>query len=832
MRSSKKTMRSSKNTIIFAVLSLAFIISTESAISFFLRESNNRTKQKSFNDYSPSLLDFTFFDSPLWMMMAFQNPLLNTGIDSDTGYFKRGTLLPPLDVSRIAPEAASYRGKRNPAGFSRVSVYDSATGNIMTYDKVDKNSISHPYTMTLDDYLAQRKLTIENKIYDSLIYHYDLRTALSGGDLARMLSTTTGLTIPIPPNPVMGLFGKPEININVNGEVNLKAGWRWDSQNLGTVSAFGQTQSSPIFSQDIKVNVTARIGDKFKFSTNWNTRNQFENDNTFKVAYEGEDDDIVKLVEVGNVNMPLPTTLIPGGQTLFGVRADFQFGRLFLKTIASQKRGERRFVDVKGGASKQYFQIRAYDYAKNHFFLDTAYRSIYKEYFKYSTPIIPTNASFYRVKGDIEVWESTGQPTDGPNISYAVAFADLVPKRLGSNQFFDPNLKRTPIKTGEVENGGFLRLDSSRYEVDYNLGTLTIHNMRLDRTYAVGYRIEAETTDPKDDLYYGNLSSGVSQKDTLILKLVYSKNLQPGYKTLWARQMKNIYPINSSNVNTKDTKVFISYINQNNDSTDILQGAPDKLVTILRVDQVNNSTGSTPPDGNFDLRPPFFNSYRGEITFPTLEPFREGLRDYFTKIGSPQVAEQYVFNEIYDTTYEIAKKNTARDRFIVSGEVSGTSSNRISLGAYYLAPGSVRITLDGMPLREFEDYVVDYTTGQVSFRNQRASLPGANLKIEYEQQDIFNLSTKTLLGLRGDYQLYKSRSLNAYLGFTAMYYNQSALIERVRLGEEPLSNTMMGLDAKVQWDAPWLTKALDYLPFYDTKTPSSVAARGEWAIVF
>ena len=82
--------------------------------------------------------------------------------------------------------------------------------------------------------------------------------------------------------------------------------------------------------------------------------------------------DIIKRIELGNVSLPIPSTLIGGGQTLFGVRADFQFGPLFLKTLFSQRRGERKFVDVTGGASKQYFSLRAYDYAKNHFFLDTA----------------------------------------------------------------------------------------------------------------------------------------------------------------------------------------------------------------------------------------------------------------------------------------------------------------------------------------------------------------------------------------------------------------------------------------------------------------------------
>jgi len=724
--------------------------------------------------------------------------------------------------------------KNHPKGFSSYSTIDKEVDTLTTHFDIDKHDIGYSYNIGLDEYLKIRKKSIQNVLWDSLMARYSLAEALSGGDLARLISQSTGLTIPVPPNPIMGIFGKPTININVQGELNLTLGWRWDSQNLGAVSAFGQTQSTPIFNQDIRVNVSAKIGDKLKLTTDWNTHRQFDYDNKFKLGFEGDDDDIIKLVELGNVNLPLPTTLIRGGQTLFGVRSDFQFGPLFLKTIFSQRRGERKYVDVRGGTSRMPFQIRAYDYARNHFFLDTAYRSIYREYFKNSTGVIPSNGQAIRVK-EIEVWESENNIQNAAVYStYAVAFADLNPIKAKQGVKYADSLKKVPVSTGIVEAGQFVKLDSTRFKIDYNLGTLTVLNLRADRYYAVSYRVEGATLSNDDDEYFGSFSSmpGSGTKDTLILKLIHRTNLLPAYKTLWARQMKNIYSINATNVNPDDTRIAVWYLNQNNDSSDVLPGAPDKLVTILGVDRVTNSTGNPTPDGEFDMRPPFFNFERGEITFPSLEPFREGLQSYFIKQGNEQLAAQFIYNEIYDTTYEVARRNTGRDRFIVSGEVSGRATNKIPLGAFNLAQGSVKVSLDGVPLREFEDYVVDYYSGMLTIRNQRASLPNANLKIEYEANDVFNISTRTLTGIRGDYQLFKSRKLNAGLGFTLMYYDQSAIIDRVRLGEEPVSNTMFGLDTKLQWDTPWLTKMLDALPFYDTKATSSLQLRGEWAITF
>lgn len=710
---------------------------------------------------------------------------------------------------------------------------DSVDFDVTATEMIDSVPVSVSYTVPIDEYLRLRRRQITQEKWDSLMSSYDLEKALSKGDLSRMLSQATGLTIPIPPNPISNLFGKPEISLSVNGEVNVTLGWRWDSQNLGTVSQFGQTQSSPIFNQNIRLNVQGKIGDKLKLGTDWNTQRTFDLDNKFKIGYEGEDDDIVKLVEVGNVNLPLTTSLIRGGETLFGIRSDFQFGPLYLKTLVSQKRGQPKVVDVKGGASKQYFQLHAYDYAKNHFFLDTAYIRVFDAYFKNTTPVILPEFDSLRIK-EIEVYESTNSVQGGiTQGGTSIAIADLPATQRWAG--YPASIRNTDQKAGYAVGGNFVRMDTNQYKIDLNLGTLTIKNMRQDRYYAVAYRTEGPTADTSDDRYYGTFSylSGQSKDTALILKLIYYPNLQPGFKSLWARQMKNVFDVNARNVNVNETNIGVWYIRQTNDSTDVLEGAPDKLVTILGVDRVNNSTGATPPDGLFDLKPPFFDPVEGTITFPSTRPFDSALVRYFSQpnVGNPDLAYQYMFSSPYDTTYDAARLNTARDRFVISVEVSGRATNRISLGAFNLARNSVRVFLDGVELVENQDYVVDYFAGTLTLRNPRATLPNANLKVEYEQRDVFNISTRTLMGVRGDFILHKSRSSLANLGFTLMHYDQSALIDRVRLGDEPISNTMFGFDGTFHYDAQWITEALDALPFYDTKAPSSLNMKGEWALM-
>ncbi|MBK7577500.1 MAG: cell surface protein SprA [Ignavibacteria bacterium] len=776
-----------------------------------------------------------------WTLSAYILPLLQdstkppTVIDRyDSGDPNNTDLpryFPTSTINRYGTSPAQRRDRTIPIpkGYSAVGYVDSLLDNVTLREMLDGVDVGTMVPITMEGYLAQQREAMTRKLRDSSLLAYEMKKPMSSAELTKLIDQATNITIPLPQNAIFGIFGKPEVSINVNGEVNVQAGWRWDTQRLGTASVLGQTQSAPIFNQNIQVNVSGRIGDKFRMNVDWNTLNQFEFNNRFKVGYEGYDDDIIKRVEFGNVNLETQSTLIGGGQTLFGVRADFQFGPLYLKTIASQRRGERKIINARGGSARQMFTVRAYDYTRNHFFLDTAYFPIWRSYFKSATPVLPPEGAPVVVK-EIEVWEST---TDLREVQAndAVAIDDLAPIRYLQGETYPNTLKSQEIKAGSIERGRFTRLDNKRYEIDFNLGTLTILNLRTDRYYAVAYRTEGPTTDNKDDLYHGTLTNTVNEKDTLILKLVARPQMQPGFRLLWKRLMKNIYNIGVANVNPQDARIGMWYYRSTNDSTDVLEGAPDKIPTIFRIDQVNNGTGAAPPDGAFDARPPVFNSQRGEITFPSLEPFREGIREYFASKGNAQLAEQYVFNEVYDTTDAAARLVTAKDRFLLVGEAAGTATgNRIPL-AYQLAPGSVRVTLDGAPLREGVDYTVDYYTGTMSLLNARATLPNANLNIEYEQNDIFNLTTRTLLGLRADMVLFNKRRMNGSIGMTLMNYDQAAIVDRVMPGQEPNSNFMMGFDAKFNAELPWLTRALDVLPGLDTKEKSTWTFTGEWAMV-
>ena len=204
-----------------------------------------------------------------------------------------------------------------------------------------------------------------------------------------------------------------------------------------------------------------------------------------------------------------------------------------------------------------------------------------------------------------------------------------------------------------------------------------------------------------------------------------------------------------------------------------------------------------PSDNIFDYRSGItIFPETGEIVFPTLEPFSDDL-----PAGLPA---EFNFDEVYDTTKNAAAQKKLKDKWILVGKSKGTSSSVYQLG-FNVVENSVKVLLNGRELSPGSDYTVDYNIGQLTIRNDAALVPGADLKITYEQNDLFQLASKTLLGARGIYDFSKKTKL----GFSVLNLNQQTLSDKVRIGEEPLSNSIYGLDFTTSADLPIVTKLLD-----------------------
>ena len=707
-------------------------------------------------------------------------------------------------------------------GVRRDVLVDSTSSSVTIRETALGGDVRAPLVLPLEEYSSLRRKEGFQRMLAAEARKPQALTAKD--DLGELLSTITQIQIPIPPNPIFSIFGKPEIRLNISGRVDIKAGFRNTQSDQTTISALDQSRNEPDFSQDVQVNVSGTIGDKLNILADWNTKRTFEYENQLKIKYTGYEDEIIQSIEAGNVSLQTPSSFIGSSQALFGVKAKFQMGPFTMTTIASQKKGEIKEVAVSGGSKEQQFEFRAFEYSVNHYFVDTLYRGTYEPYYQNDPPNVNPNLQII----DEEVWVTRQGGIPDENERQGVAFIDI--PEFGSG--YGGALRDTVDVPGRIEAGPFIRLDRSQYELagDGYTGILSLNvNVGDQQIVAIAYRRANGQQFGEFVRDLGSDSLALSKK--LILKMVKPKNLVangPTYAMAWNMLVKSIYPIPGIGRNLKKEGFSLDLFRVVPGSEDQNSVLNEPLLRVLGLDRYNvDDTPTESGDGQFDFRPNrTINQARAEIIFPWLRPFEVGIQSYLQDKGTVlDDTSQYLFPEIYDTTQTFAQQSV-RNRYIIKGKATGEATSRYSLG-FNVVEGSVQVLLDGAPMVLNVDYTVDYIIGEVVIKNERALVPGANLQIKYEQNDLFQLASKTLLGARGDLAL--SRTTN--LGFTLMNLNQQSLSDKVRLGEEPNTNTIMGIDGSTTVDLPFVSRALDALPLLQTREPSQIKISGEAAYV-
>ena len=700
---------------------------------------------------------------------------------------------------------------------SRTVEIDSTGKNVNIVEKVAGQKTKIILTIPLDEYIQMRLALREKEMWETLGHQYELQNSKKG--LQDVIKNITDFEIPLPSVGVLSIFGEPKISLRIGGAVDIHGAWRNETTQGVTASRLGNTQNEPDFRQQVQINVNGTIGDKLNISADWNTERTFQYENQLKIKYTGYEDEIIQSIEAGNVSLQT-SPLVGGSEALFGIKANFQMGPFSLTTIASQKKGETKEVSVSGGSTSQQFTLRAYDYSTNHYFVDTIYAStrqnlnIFENYYANSTPNIVANGE-YTIK-DIEVWKSINTIGRDPSRErQANAYINL--PTLDAGQTY-PKSYRTldnPVP-GQSETGRFLLLTK---DVDYSIqdetGYITFKTqVNDDDIIAVAYRFENASTGPEDDLFYGEFlnTANAAGDSVLVLKLVKPKNLQPTFKQAWKLLMKNFYSLGGRNIKQDGFQFNLAYEVPGQDPITEINGS--KFLQAFGLDKVNASGGAT-PDNVFDWFPgTTILPETGEIIFPVLEPFGKNF---------PQdLPDSLKFQDIYDTTKTFAQYVKTKDKWELTGQYSGEATSVYQLG-FNVVENSVRVLLNGRELTPGVDYVVDYNSGQLTIRNDAALVPGADLKITFEQNDLFSLASKTLLGARGILNI----SNKTKLGFSLLNLNQQTLSDKVRIGEEPLSNTIYGVDFNTSGDLPFLTKALNKI--IPTRQMSSFTLAGEYA---
>ena len=690
-----------------------------------------------------------------------------------------------------------------PANVKSVVEYDSKSGNYVLRTFVGENEIATPFLMSPQEYMNFSA----KKEMQTYWQEKSKKTQKNNEDKFSVSDMKFNI------GPADKVFGPGGVQIKTQGSAELIFGFKNNTIDNPSLTERMRTSNIFDFNEKIQMNVTGSVGDKVNFGLNYNTESSFDFDQKMvKLAYKGKDDDIIKNIEAGNVSMPLSSSLITGSTALFGIKTELQFGKLNVTAIASQQESQTQTVSSKGGAQTTKFDIGIDNYDDNrHFFLAHYFRDNFETSMS-KLPYIASGVTINRV----EVWitNKRGNYDQARNI---VAFMDLAETDKIDNQHWVvttagqklPQNKANSLYTeingisgirdiqqtnsllaanyGSLANaftGGedyekiesARRLDPSEYTLIPTLGIVSLRTaLNPDEVLGVAY----EYSYAGQVYQVGEFSTdAVTAPQALIIKLLKGTSPSPKLKS-WNLMMKNVYSLGALQIQPDKFKLNIVY---RNDSigTDLqyltvgnIRNQP--LLKVMNLDNLDTKNQPN-PDGKFDYVEGYTAiSNTGRIIFPVLEPFGSHLKD---KIGNDDIAKKYIYQELYDSTLVIAQEFSEKNKFRLVGEYKASSGSEIKLNAMNVPRGSVTVTQGGVTLVENKDYTVDYTMGTVTIINTSLMESGQKIDVKLENQSMFSMQRKTLLGTHLEYKFDKDFSL----GGTIMHLSEMPLTTKVNTG--------------------------------------------------
>ncbi len=498
----------------------------------------------------------------------------------------------------------------NPNSIVSKYTYDPGLDRYIYTESVGDFNINYPIILTAEQY---RELVRKEGIKSYFKEKLDAQSGKKEGSEAGRKNLLPNFYVN---NSFFeSVFGGNTIEVIPQGSVAMDLGVIWQKNDNPALSPRNRTNLSFDFDQRISLSMLGKIGERLQVTANYDTEATFDFQNLIKLDYTPTEDDIIQKIEVGNVSMPLNSSLITGAQSLFGVKTQLQFGKTTVTAVFSEQRSQNNTVVAQGGGTVNEFELRAQDYDEDrHFFLAQYFRDNYDEALR-NYPYIRSQIQITR----LEVWV-TNRSQQTLNVRNVVAIQDLGETsedrtRIGrldgdppgffnissagnlprnSANDYDPALIGSGALTASirdiatVDNGfnipgypvnqGFdyailenaRKLDQGRdYRFNTQLGYISL-NQRLsnDEVLAVAFQytfngevyqvgefanggLDATTVSP-------GIDNPVINNNTLILKLLKS-NITSVQDPIWDLMMKNIYATGAFQLSQEDFKLNILY---------------------------------------------------------------------------------------------------------------------------------------------------------------------------------------------------------------------------------------------------------------------------------
>ncbi|HRQ19569.1 MAG TPA: cell surface protein SprA, partial [Agriterribacter sp.] len=714
---------------------------------------------------------------------------------------------------------------KDPANITDSIVYDPKEKKYYIIEKIGNKYYRKPTSLTFEEFTRIQARKQENDYFRQRANTVSL---LNRSLLRPKLTATDDL--------FNRLFGNGKIDIRPQGNVTITAGYQGQNIKNPTLPERARKNGGFDFDMAANLNVIANIGSKVKLPISYNTQSTFDWENQLKLEYTGTADEIIKKIELGNTSFASKGTLIPGAQSLFGIKTQLQFGKLWVTGVFATQKSQRQSRALQGGASTSQITVRGDDYDENrHFLLAQYFNKKYNDAMK-TLPVISSQVQVMRM----EVWVTNrmgGTTTDTRDIVGLMDIAEPNPygpwggsgndQELPGNdannlyrQITGNQSNRNPsLIVGNLTGMGLRqvqdfektfarKLDSSQYVYNSQLGYVSLNGaLQPNEVLAVAFQYSYngrvyQVGEFSQDIPVDS-TSGVQK--VLFLKLLKATSARTQLP-IWDLMMKNIYTLKSDNGD------YLSSLDRTDFQLNVLYDEPGggqkrylpegdqagvPLLTLLNLDRLNNQNDPQ-PDGVFDFMEGYtVMSDKAQIVFPVLEPFG---RDLAFAFSDPALQQKYLYLPLYDTIKAIAQTYANLNRFVMKGmaKASSMGQSEISLNAFNVPQGSVTVSAGGRTLQEGADYEVNYSLGTVRILNQAILSSGIPVDVQFENQAAFGMQQRNYMGLRLDYLANK----NLTIGATAVRLSERPYFTKMGYGEDPIRNTMLGMDFSYRNEVP------------------------------
>ncbi|PKB16186.1 cell surface protein SprA [Flavobacterium sp. 5] len=811
----------------------------------------------------------------------------------------------------------------NPQSILSAYTYDPVTDTYVYNSSIDDFNINYPIFLTPAEYEKLMLKESMNQYFGKKLDAIDGNKTGSDAakkDLLPRYYIKSGL--------FESIFGSNTIDVKPTGSIEIDLGLLYTKQDNPAFSPRNRTNTSFDFNQRISMSLLGKVGTRLQVNANFDTQSTFAFQNLLKLEYTPAEDDIVRKIEVGNVSMPLNSTLIQGAQSLFGVKTELQFGKTTVTGVFSEQKSQAKSVTAQGGGTVQEFEMYGLDYdSDRHFFLSQYFRDKYDSSLK-NYPFIDSRVQITRLEvwitnkqnrvnttsnnlrniialqdlGEGELADSAGNPIIGKQNEVVVLnpippdfFVDQSGQKKSypsdnKNNKYDPALIKInggylnegireivtassgftiPGGTNVVEGQDYSKLENARkllpneYSFNTQLGYISLQQklgndeiLAVAYQYSIGdkvYQVGEFGNDGVEATVVGGdqPSNKTVISQTLILKMLKS-SLTDVNDPVWNLMMKNVYQIQGAyQLIQDDFRLNILYKNPSplNYITPVLgttfppNPSPENtventtLLRVLNVDKLNyNNDPQTGGDGFFDFIPGMtVDTQNGRLIFTTKEPFGELI---FNKLKTDDPTEDYnnvaTYNDnqkkyvnpyMYNGTQAKAIQYPELNKFLLRGKYKAVGGEGISIGAFNVPIGSVKVTAAGRVLVEGVDYSVNYQLGKLQILDPSLQASSTPIEISLENNSVFGQQTRRFFGVNVDHLI----SENFMVGATFLNMKEKPFTQKSSYGQESVNNSIFGLHGNFSSQVPFFTRLVNKLPNIDTDVPSAISVSGEFA---